>query len=90
MMKNLLYYINMVVAVLLLASCDTNHVDEPTPEEPATLKINENYVQVKATGGNYGFTYTLTNPNSNTLEVECAEDWLHDFDRGRGVLCCRC
>lgn len=70
----------MVVAVLLLASCDTNHVDEPTPEEPATLKINENYVQVKATGGNYGFTYTLTNPNSNTLEVECAEDWLHDFD----------
>lgn len=70
----------MAVAVLLFASCETSPVDEPTPEEPATLEINENYVRVKAAGGQYGFTYTLTNPNSNTLEAECASDWIHDFD----------
>ena len=68
-----------MVAAAMFASCDKAPVDD-TPKEPATLKINERLVQANAVGGDYSFTYTLTNPDGNELKAECEADWVHSFD----------
>lgn len=80
-MKHLLHYINIVAAVVLLASCNDNkQVDEPTPSEPATLDITDTLVQAKATGGSYTICYTLENGVGAELQAEAAAEWIHSFD----------
>lgn len=82
-MKSILHYTKILAAVALLTACDKDApVNEtPPPTEPATLEINENFVQVEAKGGEYEITYTLTNPNkSDKLEAKSDAEWIHDFD----------
>lgn len=66
-------------AVATFTACDKAPVDE-TPKDPATLKINERLVQASAAGGEYSFTYTLTNPDGSELKAECDAEWVHSFD----------
>ena len=83
-MKNIKFILASLVAVAMFASCSkpaNEPVDTPdTPTDPATLSIDDNYVQVKAAGGEYYFTYTLENPDGNELKVESQYEWVHSFD----------
>ena len=83
-MKNLKFILASVAAVLMFAACNkpsNEPVDTPnTPTDPATLTIDDNYVQVKAAGGEYYFTYTLENPDGNELKAEAQDEWVHSLD----------
>lgn len=84
-MKNIKFILASLAAVAMFASC-SKPSNEPvdTPEDPttdpATLAIDENYVQVKAAGGEYYFTYTLENPDGSELIAEAKDEWIHSFD----------
>ncbi len=80
-MKNLRIIFASMAAMLTLAACETpqSNVDEPATD-PATLSIDENYVQVKAAGGDYYFTYTLENPDGSELQAVAQDEWIHSFD----------
>ena len=56
-MKNIKFILASLATVAMFASCSkpaNEPVDTPeTPTDPATLAIDENYVQVKAAGGEY-------------------------------------
>lgn len=71
-----------MAAMLMFVACEKpqNNVDEPEPKDPATLSIDDNYVQVKAQGGDYYFTYTLENPDGSELEAVAQDEWIHSFD----------
>lgn len=83
-MKKISKYTTLLAAaVFSVYSCvepvDPQPQDEPTG--PASLEIHENLVQADGEGGEYIFTYTLTNPDNITvLEAECSEDWVNSFD----------
>ena len=83
MMKNLRFILASLIATAMFAACEKPQ-NEPTggdePTVPATLKITENYVQAKAQGGEYYFTYTLENPNDSELVAVAQEEWIHSFD----------
>ena len=81
-MKHIKFILAALVAVAMFAACNkpSDEPVDPTPSEPATLSIDDNYVQVKAAGGDYYFTYTLENPDGSELTVESQEDWVHSFD----------
>ena len=66
--------------MLAFAACSEPEPIDPTPSEPATLAIDDNYVQVKAAGGDYYFTYTLENPDGNELKAEAQDEWVHSID----------
>lgn len=80
-MKTLKYILASLVAMTMFAACNEPS-DEPVQPsaEPASLSVDENYVQVPAIGGEYYFTYTLENPDGNKLEVATQHDWVHSFD----------
>ncbi len=65
---------------MFVACNEPNEPIDPTPSEPATLAIDDNYVQVKAAGGEYYFTYTLENPDGSELKAEAQDEWIHSFD----------
>ena len=69
----------LVVAALSFA-CNKPAEEPAKPKEPATLEIVENYIQVKAVGGDYSFKYKLKNPDGNKLVAECQDSWVHSFD----------
>ena len=71
-----------MAAMLMFVACEKpqNNVDEPEPTDPAILSIDDNYVQVKAQGGDYYFTYTLENPDGSELEAVAQDEWIHSFD----------
>ena len=71
-----------MAAMLALVACEKpqSGVDDPEPKDPATLAIDDNYVQVKAAGGDYYFTYTLENPDGNELKAVAQDEWIHSFD----------
>ena len=79
-MKNLKFILASLVAVTMFVACDTNEPVEPTPSVPAELSIDDNYVQVKADGGDYYFTYTLENPDGSELKASAQDEWIHSFD----------
>ena len=83
-MKNIKFILASLAAVAMFASCSkpaNEPVDTPdTPTDPATLAIDDNYVQVKAAGGEYYFTYTLENPDGSELKAEAQDEWVHSFD----------
>lgn len=66
----------------MFAACNepNNEPVDPTPTVPAELSIDDNYVQVKAEGGDYYFTYTLENPDGSELKAEAQDEWIHSFD----------
>lgn len=80
-MKNLKLILASLAAITLFAACNQPD-DEPVKPsaDPAKLNIEENYVQVKAGGGDYYFTYTLENPDGSKLEATSQEEWIHSFD----------
>ncbi|MBO7265314.1 MAG: BACON domain-containing protein [Alistipes sp.] len=81
-MKSLRIIFASLAAMLTLAACQKpqNDVDDPQPTDSATLSIDDNYVQVKAEGGDYYFTYTLENPDGSELKAEAQDEWIHSFD----------
>lgn len=81
-MKNLKFILASLVAVALFTACNepSDEPVDPTPSEPATLSIDDNYVQAKAAGGDYYFTYTLENPDGSELKAETQAEWIHSFD----------
>lgn len=64
----------------MFVACDTNEPVDPIPSVPAELSIDDNYVQVKAEGGDYYFTYTLENPDGSELKAVAQDEWIHSFD----------
>ena len=83
-MNKISKYAALLAATALSAFSCVEPVD-PQPQDepagPASLEINENLVQADGEGGEYIFTYTLTNPDNTTvLEAECSEDWVNSFD----------
>lgn len=65
----------------LFAACNKPAEEPVKPSsEPATLSIDENYVQAKAAGGEYYFTYTLENPDGSKFEAVAQDEWIHSFD----------
>ena len=81
-MKNLKFILASLAAVALFTACNEPNDEpvDPTPSEPATLSIDDNYVQAKAAGGDYYFTYTLENPDGSELKAEAQDEWIHSFD----------
>ncbi len=79
-MKNLKFILASLVAAAMFVACDTNEPVDPTPSVPAKLSIDDNYVQVKAAGGDYYFTYTLENPDGSELKAVAQDEWIHSFD----------
>ena len=79
-MKNIKFILASLFAVTLSVACDTNEPVDPTPSVPAELSIDDNYVQVKAEGGDYYFTYTLENPDGSELKAKAQDEWIHSFD----------
>ena len=81
-MKSLRIIFASMAAMLTLVACEKpqNGVDDPEPKDPATLSIDDNYVQVKAVGGDYYFTYTLENPDGSELKAVAQDEWIHSFD----------
>ena len=81
-MKNLKFILASLAAVALFTACNEPNDEpvDPTPSEPATLSIDDNYVQAKAAGGDYYFTYTLENPDGSELKAETQAEWIHSFD----------
>ena len=79
-MKNLKFILVSLAAISMFAACNEPEPIDPTPSEPATLAIDDNYVQVKAAGGDYYFTYTLENPDGSELKAEAQDEWIHSFD----------
>lgn len=83
-MKNLYRALYCTVIGLLpyAVSCDKPDAgrENEGEAEPAALEINEGFVQVKAAGGEYAFTYELTNEDGNELKAECDASWIHDID----------
>ena len=79
-MKNLKFILASLAAAVMFVACDTNEPVEPTPSVPAELSIDDNYVQVKAEGGDYYFTYTLENPDGSELKASAQDEWIHSFD----------
>ncbi len=71
-----------MAAAAMFAACNepNNEPVDPTPTVPAELSIDDNYVQVKAEGGDYYFTYTLENPDGSELKAEAQDEWIHSFD----------
>lgn len=81
-MKNIKFILASLVAITMFAACNKPG-DEPVQQpsaEPATLTIDDNYVQVTAKGGECYFTYALENPDGNKLEVSSQHEWVHSFD----------
>lgn len=79
-MKNIKFILASLFAVAMFAACDTNEPVDPTPSVPAELSIDDNYVQVKAVGGDYYFTYTLENPDGSELKAVAQDEWIHSID----------
>lgn len=80
-MKNLKFILASLAAMALFAACNKPAEEPIKPStEPATLAIDDNYVQAKAEGGEYYFTYKLENPDGSKLEAVAQDEWIHSFD----------
>lgn len=71
-------------AFLLLSvpvSCTKDIHEEPEPEDPSSLVIDQKEVTIPAEGGEGKATYTLDNPKDDLrLEAACTAEWITALD----------
>lgn len=83
-MKTICTHAMYAAALLLLSvpvSCTKDIKEEPEPEDPSSLVIDQKEVTIPAEGGEGKATYTLDNPKDDLrLEAACTAEWITALD----------
>lgn len=83
-MKTISTHAMYAAAFLLLSvpvSCTKDIKEEPEPEDPSSLVIDQKEVTIPAEGGEGKATYTLDNPKDDLrLEAACTAEWITALD----------